>query len=87
LLSFVAAEAAKAEQAADFGAGGIHFDGGLLYGEPPVLTFGHGGRSLRCIRVLTYRLFTLAIASVFGNQISLEEKRRKTGIPEFEVSV
>jgi hypothetical protein len=42
LLSFVAAEAAKAEQAADFGAGGIHFDGGLLRGELPVLTFGHG---------------------------------------------
>ena len=42
LLSFVAAEAAKAEQGADFGPGGIHFDGGLLRGEPPVLTFGHG---------------------------------------------
>jgi hypothetical protein len=42
LLSFVAAEAAKTEQPADFGAGGVHFDGGLLRGEPPVMTFGHG---------------------------------------------
>jgi len=42
LLSFVAAEAAKTEQGADFGPGGIHFDAGLLRGEPPVLTFGHG---------------------------------------------
>ena len=74
LLSFVAAEAAKTEQAADFGAGGVHFDGGLLRGEPPVMTFGHGHFSLRCSQALTYRLFTLTVIGFFGHQISVGKK-------------
>ncbi len=45
LFSFVAGEATEAEEAADFGAGGVHLDGGLLCGEPAVSVCGHGGGS------------------------------------------
>jgi hypothetical protein len=37
-----AGEAAKAEEAADFGAGGIHCDSGLLGGEPVGEILRHG---------------------------------------------
>jgi hypothetical protein len=41
LFLFFAREPAKAEEAADFGAGGVEFEGGLLGGEPAVLSSGH----------------------------------------------
>jgi hypothetical protein len=41
LFLFFAREAAEAEQAADFSAGGVEFEGGLLGGKPTVLTCGH----------------------------------------------
>jgi hypothetical protein len=41
LLLFGAGEAAEAEQAADFGAGRVHHDGGLLGGKPIGEAFRH----------------------------------------------
>jgi len=41
VFCFFAREAAQAEESTDFGAGGVHFDSGLLGGEPAVVTCGH----------------------------------------------
>ena len=43
LLLLCAGEAPEGEEATDFGAGGVHYNGGLLRGEPMVSTRRHGG--------------------------------------------
>jgi hypothetical protein len=76
LFLFFAGEATQAEQATDFGAGGIHFDGSLLGGKPRFLVSRQLGldSSSELARMRRNAPFTSAVRTKYSNKYQAERE-------------